>query len=186
MTKANKVATKEKPGKITDEMTENKADKSVKAPPKQKTPKVSKKGSISSKNEDPNTSEDVKEDKSVDKAKNRQDTINSLVRFAYCLEEEYPLSGLKFIEKLIGIKGGKEEPEIDEKKALTRDSHIYAELVKVMSDPKVKFKDKFDKTHNWEENFRVDSVGTQRKMYVTFDIDPDFVWESSDTKSKNT
>jgi hypothetical protein len=161
-------------------MTKSKADKGLKALPKPKTPQASKKGTKSSEKEHPNASEDVKEDdQNVDKEKQRQDSINSVVRLAYCLEMEFPSSSLLFIEKLMGIKGGKKEPEIDNNKALTKDSQIYAEIINVMSDPEVTFKDKFSKAHKWEENFRVESVGTQRKMYNTFDIDPDFIWEHS-------
>jgi hypothetical protein len=43
----------------------------------------------------------------------------------------------------MGIKGGKKEPEIDNNKALTKDSQLYAEIIKVMSDPEVSFKEKF-------------------------------------------
>jgi hypothetical protein len=187
MAKVNKVATKEKPLKKIDKMRKSKADNEgvIKALPKPKTPQASKKGTNKSSEQEHPIPVDVKEDdKNIDKEKQRQDSINSVVRLAYCLEMEFPSSSLLFIEKLMGIKGGKKEPEIDNNKALTKDSQLYAEIIKVMSDPEVSFKEKFSKAHNWEENFRVESVGTQRKMYNTFYIDPDFIWEHPDPVKK--
>ena len=51
-----------------------------------------------------------------------------LVRLAYCLDQPYPMSGLRFIDKVLGLRAT-DETAMGHRGAMTKDTQIYAALV---------------------------------------------------------
>ena len=63
----------------------------------------------------------------------KEERLNSLLRLAYVLNEPYPGSyELKFVDKVIGNRGGQNEGSIDNIKALSKASQVFTEVESLM------------------------------------------------------
>jgi hypothetical protein len=106
------------------------------------------------------------------KIKSRRDDINVACRFAYVLNMTYPSSGLKFMAKIAGQMDG-DEGELDNRKAMTRNSQILRETYSAMTNPEITFREQFGEEHSWDVYFVIPADIKQKITYPAFDIDPD-------------
>lgn len=147
-------------------------------------PKNTKLGS-SQKGEKAATKKKPAEDKKKSKDKehlSKEKRLNYLLRLAYSLNEPYPGSAeLKFVDKVVGNRGGDIEGAIDNKMALSKAHQVFSELEKLMKS-KISFHRSFELEHDWSSHFEIEAVHSVRKQYASFQATPDVPYVDSDTK----
>jgi hypothetical protein len=121
---------------------------------------------------------DVKKEET--KRKDVQDSQNA-VRLAYCLSLIFPGTLSPFANVLFGVRGDKDEVDLERKKALTNMNVVHQELLVVMMDSTITFSKQYEQVHYWSSSMQR-QVKKGGVLQPPSTMNPDLPYVNTDNK----